>query len=162
MSHELQHSREDLIWGRSCQYTDTNDALCHTSSHNEEFYYLSVQCGRLRTQYIHDIRLSPRIIIMATSTQATIAVHLTELSVKTGAMYKIDVHIQGSLKAQSGSALVQSLIRSATHTFTQPLLSHLCRRRQHLVSDKPKRYMYPGDQVSTVRTCDELVTTSKP
>ena len=53
MSHELQHSREDLIWGRSCQYTDTNYALCHTPSHNEELYYLSVQCGRLRTQYIH-------------------------------------------------------------------------------------------------------------
>ena len=32
---------------------------------------------------------------MTTPTQATIAVQLTELSVKTGAMYKIDVHIQG-------------------------------------------------------------------
>jgi hypothetical protein len=32
---------------------------------------------------------------MTTSTQATIAVKLTELSVKTGAMYTIDVHIQG-------------------------------------------------------------------
>ena len=32
---------------------------------------------------------------MTTPTQATIAVHLTELSDKTGAMYKIDVHIQG-------------------------------------------------------------------
>ena len=39
------------------------------------------------------IRLSPR-IIMTTPTQATIAVHLTELSGKTGAMYKINVHIQ--------------------------------------------------------------------
>ena len=41
------------------------------------------------------IRLSPR-IIMTTSTQATIVVHLTELSVKTGAiLYKVDVHVQG-------------------------------------------------------------------
>ena len=40
------------------------------------------------------IRLSPR-IIMTTPTQATIAVHFTELSVKTGAMYTIDLHIQG-------------------------------------------------------------------
>ena len=40
------------------------------------------------------IRLSPR-IIMTTPTQVTIAMHLTELSGKTGAMYKINVHIQG-------------------------------------------------------------------
>ena len=65
------------------------------------------------------IRLSPR-IMKTTSTQATIAVQLTELSVKTGAMYKIDHSMftfRGSLRARSGSAQSQSLIRSATHTF---------------------------------------------
>jgi hypothetical protein len=40
------------------------------------------------------IRLSPR-IKKITSTQLSIAVNLTELSVRTKAMYKIDVHIQG-------------------------------------------------------------------
>ena len=40
------------------------------------------------------IRLSPR-IKKTTSTQLSIAVNLTELSAKTKAMYKIDIHIQG-------------------------------------------------------------------
>ena len=40
------------------------------------------------------IRLSPK-IKKITSTQLSIAVNLTELSARTKAMYKIDVHIQG-------------------------------------------------------------------
>ena len=37
----------------SCQYTDPDGALYHSSRDNEELCHLSVQCSRLGTQDIH-------------------------------------------------------------------------------------------------------------